>query len=811
MARSGIWRLFGIIRGDRRTPGGGESAIAESAATGLEPLEIDPDATMDAAPVTTEPALTAEQQVREIDRLLALGDLTGAEAAINQALAADVGGPALLERRARLAERRHCWPEALDAWADAAAAQPDWVAPRVRRAELFRIMDNLQAAEAELALLAPADMDAPDVQACLGGIASQRRDWDRALTIWGRLRAADPSGMEPNFRIIEILIGQQRLLEASEALRLLPPALASHPRAREMYAHVITMRGDFDCCFDVLRPLAFIQPVSEWTMHQSVWILVELRRFAALHAFRAELEAAGCLTPDFAAKFERAEAQADAFTAASRAVQERWPPAGMTVRDMVASIPASFGAEDALRDAAEWWLYAQYPADFDVLMMMADPKLVLLCQHRASYFRRLLLQRYPGSEAALQQHLFNLYSAKQYAEVIFATEAFGLSRIGSPAIVQTYLTARDIVAPDAPFDPPPEAPLPAGFRDLLAERAANARALATRANRRTAACITRPRIALCVSGQLRGYKSCFASLRHLIINRYETQVFVRTWARVGNAVGTHGARLQRMLPPELAAEIPSQWTDEDFFARYPSCRDVLLADATVTRDELAAFMHPANCIIEHEAAFESAAAHLPHADSLMNAYKMYYQMSGCLTMAGLADPARWDAYDLVIWVRPDIRLPRLQIESLLLECIDHDFILSSFLPPLNVGDFTLIGTPANMSTLATLWDEILRGGERDPRYAQQGLGPPYLCNHLFRTGRRVKHTDMFVAADSGPHGARPDTMRLLDAMTNDLRDKPNRLPLEQRALARLAELCRAESSSAAHMRAVANMMAMVDA
>jgi tetratricopeptide (TPR) repeat protein len=802
-----MWRLFRIGRGDRGNPGGGGSPLPVSPAAAIEQAERD----RNAAPVTAASTLTAEQHLTDIDRLLALGDLGAAEAAINRALASDQGGPALPERRARLAERQQRWPEALAAWADAAAAQPDWALPRVRRAELFRILNDLPASEAELALLSPSQTDAPDVQACLGGIATHRRDWDRALEIWQRLRAADPDGMEPNFRIIEILVGQQRLLEASEALRLLPPALASHPRARELCAHVITMRGDFDCCFDVLRPLAFIQPVSEWTMHQTVWILVELRRFAALRAFRAELEAARCLTPEFAAKFDRAETQADAFAAASRAVQERWPPAGMTVRDMVASIPASFGAADALRDAAEWWLYTHYPADFDVLMMMADPKLVLLCQHRASYFRRLLLQRYPGSEAALQQHLFNLYSAKQYAEVMFATEAFGLPRIGSPAIVQTYLTARDIVAPGAPFDPPPEAPLPAGFRDLLAERAANARALATRSNRRKAACITRPRIALCISGQLRGYKSCFGSLQSLIIDRYETQLYVRTWARVGNAVGTHGARLQRMLPPELAAEIPSQWTDEDFFARFPSSRGVLLADATVSHDELAAFMHPANCVIENETAFEAAAAHLPRADNLMNAYKMYYQMAGCLTMAGLADPARWDAYDLVIWIRPDIRLPRLRIESLLQECIDLDFVLTSFLPPLNVGDFTLIGSPANMSTLATLWDEILRGGERDPRFAQQGLGPPYLCNHLFRTGRRVKHTDMFVAADAGPHGARPDAMRLLDAMTRDLRGKPRRLPLEQRALERLAELCRSESNSAAHERAVADMLATVDA
>jgi len=143
------------------------------------------------------------------------------------------------------------------------------------------------------------------------------------------------------------------------------------------------------------------------------------------------------------------------------------------------------------------------------------------------------------------------------------------------------------------------------------------------------------------------------------------------------------------------------------------------------------------------------------------------------------------------------------------ECIDLDFVLSSFLPPLNVGDFVLIGTPSNMSTLATLWDEILRGGERDPRYALQGLGPAYLCNHLFRTGRRVKQTDMFVAADTGPHGARPDMMRLLDAMTRDMGDLSRRLPLEQRALDRLAELCRSESNSAAHRHAVADMMAAV--
>lgn len=818
MARSGMWRLLGIIQGDRKSQTGRASAIADVATLTPAPPsqrhEIEHAAMLDAPPVTAAPALAAEPQATAIDRLTAPCNRSAGAAAIDHNPAADRPVPAPPEIRARLAEQAHRWPEALDAWAEVAAAQPDWVVPRVRRAELLRMLNDLPAAEAELGLLPPCHMESPAVQACLGGIAAHQRDWDRALAIWERLRAADPDGVEPNMRIIEILVGQQRLLEASEALRLLPPALASHLRARELHAHIMNMRGDWDACFDVLRPLVFMRPAGEWAMHQTIWILVELRRFAALHALRDELAAADCLTPAFAAKFDRAEAQEAAFAAASQAVRERWPPEGMTLRDMVASIPATFTGDDALRDAAEWWLYAQYPADFDVLLMMASPVLVLLCQHRAIYFRRLLLQRYPGAEAALQQHLFNLYSAKQYAEVVFATEAFGLSRIASPAVAQTYLSARDITTPDAPpFDPPPGplpgAPLPAGFRDLLAERAAHVRALAARKQVRAGAATTRPRIALCISGQLRGYKICFASLRRLIIDRYDTNVFVHTWARVGNAVGAHGARLQRMLPPEMAAEIPPQWTDEEFFARYPSSRDVLLTEMTVSRDELAAFMHPARCVIEDEAAFEASAAHLPLADRLMNAYKMCFQMSACLTAAGLTDPARWDAYDLVIWMRPDIKLPRLHIDVLLRECIDLDFVLSSFLPPLNVGDFVLIGTPSNMSTLATLWDEILRGGERDPRYALQGLGPAYLCNHLFRTGRRVKQTDMFVAADTGPHGARPDMMRLLDAMTRDMGDISRRLPLEQRALDRLAELCRSESNSAAHRHAVADMMAAV--
>src|SRR5258707_59531 len=160
---------------------------------------------------------------------------------------------------------------------------------------------------------------------------------------------------------------------------------------------------------------------------------------------------------------------------------------------------------------------------------------------------------------------------------------------------------------------------------------------------------------------------------------YDPKVFVHTWSKVGNAQGSHGARLHRMLPDEVAAEIPRQWSDEDFFARYPTTQGVLHAEVTVSREELSRFMHPAECFIEDEVAFEAASAHLEMANDrgIMNQYKLFFQMSKCLEKAGLADPGRWKEYDLVMWTRPDMKIPRMHIAPLLRDCIDDGFIVTS--------------------------------------------------------------------------------------------------------------------------------------
>src|SRR5258707_13965689 len=110
--------------------------------------------------------------------------------------------------------------------------------------------------------------------------------------------------------------------------------------------------------------------------------------------------------------------------------------------------------------------------------MMANPlPLVPVSMNGSYYFRRLMMLRYPASQVALREHIYNLFSAKQYDDVLRSVEARGLARVSDAAVMQIYMMARDIVGVREPdgrngtvLGTIPDTRLPSGFLDLLTER-----------------------------------------------------------------------------------------------------------------------------------------------------------------------------------------------------------------------------------------------------------------------------------------------------------------------------------------------------
>jgi hypothetical protein len=738
-------------------------------------------------------------------RALLIGDAADETKAAFRAILLQTGNVAgAIECLARLAEQRSEWTLALVLWEEFAREVPGAILPFICQADIHRVLGDISAAQSLLARLPANAADDAEVLRCRLRLAQVDRAWHDAFDVLDKLRALGTDTLDMSIRAVDMATEQQNLQVAEDILMALPAQLAGHPLVRERRARLFAIRGDWDSCYDGIRPLLFLSEPLGWAVHQTIWILVELRRFEALHQLRADLARAGPIHGSIAEHMRRAEQLESEFVEAKKKFLADWAPNHANVRAMVAEVRRLAVQDVAIGDAGAWHLYSLYPNDFDVLCLMADPPLVKLSQHRARYFERLIYVRYPRSEIALFMFAQNLYSCKQYKELVQLVHRFGIENLTDAGLLQLALTAQDIVAadPDERSFPDAERLTNQGFKWTLDERKRHALckpSLRRPSEEERSRLRHRPRIALCISGQLRGYQECFPSVHRHIISRFATDVFVQTWRKVGNAAGAHGGRLHRLLPSPVAKAIPDHWSDETFFLFYPSAAEVLTSTISVNEELLSRVLAPARCHIEDEAAFEMIAADMEgvHHPGVMNQYKLFYQMSRCLERAGIMEPDADGRYDLVVWMRPDIRIPRFHLLPLIEDCIEKDFYVSSFLPPLCVGDFIIIGTPANMRVLASVWPDLRsRNGHSDERFCRQGLGPTLLANYLFQKGGKVKHTDMFVCDDSGPHGAKPNRLELLGAMLRDAVKRPEWLPFEATALEKLIEVCLTPKSSA---------------
>ena len=315
-------------------------------------------------------------------------------------------------------------------------------------------------------------------------------------------------------------------------------------------------------------------------------------------------------------------------------------------------------------------------------------------------------------------------------------------------------------------------------RPVLALRAARSLAVAKAPALRPA---RRPRVAVCVSGQLRGYKAAFATWRARLLPLIDPIVVVHSWERVGRA-GADPTRVQ--LPfagaaftdayRTVATRLGSQATK----ARYPELFRRLDQGGRVAADDLKAFYGASRVVVEDDTAPRFAA--MPNSD------KMHYKIQAADVLARDLD------CDLRLRIRPDkaIRYCAADLAGIARESAGQgrlyaDHALTSQYGHLIVGDQVALGRPEAMAVYADTYETY-------PRLAAQNLlsVPPSLRGHValattawchglqvdklpFAFGdlmetERLSPTETLAAIEVDDRGEREDRV-LLDAARADLR------------------------------------------
>lgn len=236
-------------------------------------------------------------------------------------------------------------------------------------------------------------------------------------------------------------------------------------------------------------------------------------------------------------------------------------------------------------------------------------------------------------------------------------------------------------------------------------------------------------LAVCISGQFRGFERSFPSLKAQLIDPHEPDIFVSTWPDPGTSVSRTGS-LDRALPAALTNVLPQTVMAPDTFAAvFPALAAALDDTPELTRNSLierfgfnevdlpdeAETEAKITQILDRTRATISRGDELPEWDMrrAMNSMKMFFHIWNCDRLVRQAEDRRGAPYRLVLRLRPDKRLIRFPLDRILLGLADDaDAILVNdlFREDLGVGDQVAVARSEAMARYAALWPKVAEAG-----------------------------------------------------------------------------------------------------
>lgn len=231
------------------------------------------------------------------------------------------------------------------------------------------------------------------------------------------------------------------------------------------------------------------------------------------------------------------------------------------------------------------------------------------------------------------------------------------------------------------------------------------------------------RIALCISGQLRGYRDAFPTWGVLGLDRHEVDIFVHVWDDLGRKL-PYPPHCDRAFSPEFAQTFQSAFRTygEGGIERlYPNLIGWFRQSSKVTEAEIKDFYKTDFVVVQSAEDMELA--------SWPNHYKMYYKVEECFKLAQRSGKE----YDLVIRIRPDKSFydgPPIDLADYVDEMRarsivyvdDRNFL--HYATRLSIGDQFAVGSWEDMRIYSTAFSAV-----RDTSFTTQYMFPTDLLPH----------------------------------------------------------------------------------
>ncbi|MFC0408937.1 tetratricopeptide repeat protein [Roseomonas elaeocarpi] len=244
-----------------------------------------------------------------------------------------------------------------------------------------------------------------------------------------------------------------------------------------------------------------------------------------------------------------------------------------------------------------------------------------------------------------------------------------------------------------------------------------------------------PRVALCLSGQLRGYRSAWPSIKRMIVEPLGADVFVSTWDTLGTSLGAPGL-VDRFLPVEFQAALPPMLRRGEVFPDvFPSLFRLLTTDKAVTSEELSSSLGLAVCETEDPAGFNEVLPRLAVPRGGWNACRMVYKIWRADALMRHYAEAQGFEYDIVIRLRPDMQLFNFDLGVVDACLLDNRTIATRPAKASGLDDQMAVGSWDAMHIYAQVWPHIESSGTNEYLPWFRGAASESLIrNHLMAYG-----------------------------------------------------------------------------
>ena len=217
----------------------------------------------------------------------------------------------------------------------------------------------------------------------------------------------------------------------------------------------------------------------------------------------------------------------------------------------------------------------------------------------------------------------------------------------------------------------------------------------------------KPKVALCISGQLRGYKEAFDSISKLIIHNKDIEVdtYVHSWINIG-ARKLSGVNMERLTTAnnfnKAFKEITQSFTEKSLQDRYYSLNNLICESKMIDEEEVKLFYNTPHVVLddENEDKFKQ----------MTNSEKMYYKM---YEVNKLVKESK-EHYDIVIRIRPDMKIEKMFSVSwnkIAKECNINNTVFGETPYRLDFSLFAMpeafvIGSQRNMDIYTSTWKTL---------------------------------------------------------------------------------------------------------